>query len=86
MLCVHLRPAVDNVDRIATPHLKMEFVEEEVAGDPRQVRISDTADIETVPGTGERRPSRDRIPTPFIKDERKNRRKTCQEKTCLDTS
>ena len=51
------------LDRIATPHLKMDFVEEE-----RQVRISDTADIEAVPGTGERRSSRDRIPTPFIKE------------------
>eukprot|EP00435_Cladocopium_sp_Y103_P037424 s1026_g9.t2 len=55
-------------DRIATPHVRLDFMEEPVSKDAKHdkhVRISNAADIKAVPVSGERRPSRDRIPTPF---------------------
>ncbi|CAL1159441.1 unnamed protein product, partial [Cladocopium goreaui] len=62
--------------RIATPHVRLDFMEaksrlqlEPGSEEPKHVRISNAADIEAIPISGERRPSRDRIPTPFVKED-----------------
>lgn len=61
----HLR---NTRERIPTPHVRMDMIEDSPTDSDRHVRISLAAHVEAVPLTGERRPSRDRIPTPFFKE------------------
>ncbi|CAE7453131.1 PRKG2 [Symbiodinium natans] len=55
-------------DRMPTPHVGAEIIEETFADTAKTVRIFPAADIEAIPASGRRRPSREREVTPFIKE------------------
>ncbi|CAJ1410925.1 unnamed protein product [Effrenium voratum] len=61
----HLRASRD---RVPTPHVSSELLEETFAGS-KSVRILPSADVEAIPVIGEGRTARDRIATPFVKED-----------------
>ncbi|CAE7379902.1 PRKG2, partial [Symbiodinium necroappetens] len=58
-------------DRMPTPHVSSEMIEETetYASSGKTVRIFPAADMEAIPASGRRRPSRERQATPFVKEE-----------------
>lgn len=61
------QPFRSSRQRIPTPHVSLELVEE-AFDSAKRVRIFPAADVEALPVSGGRRPSRERLPTPFIKE------------------
>eukprot|EP00434_Breviolum_minutum_P031582 symbB.v1.2.027924.t1/scaffold2891.1/size67802/6 len=62
-------PLRSSRERIATPHVSLEMIEDAFNASAKKVRIFPAADVEALPVSGGQRPSRDRIPTPFIKED-----------------
>eukprot|EP00439_Symbiodinium_sp_Y106_P031207 s6469_g3.t1 len=67
-------------DRMPTPHVSSEMIEETetYASSGKTVRIFPAADMEAIPASGRRRPSRERQATPFEEDMPPNDMRTVQ--------